>query len=213
MVKESNEALCSQWEKVSMKRTGIVLTVTMVLSVALLASVSLSQGRGAGRGRGAGMGMGRGAGAGCCNGQGQAAGAGGWWTRVAPKTTEQKAFVDKVTRLHASIRALNVEIATLRAKKAPQADIDKMQAKATTLRTKLAKVTNDNAPMLKEMGVPAGCGVCDGTGPKANCPYAGQGRGRNGNCPYAGTGQGLGRGNGMGLRDGTGPNPNCPLKK
>jgi hypothetical protein len=186
--------------------------------MALVANAALAQGRGMGQGRGAGGGMGmrRGAGAGWCNGQGPGAGlrngqglgagAGGWWTRVTPKTAEQKAFVDRVTKLHADIRTTNLEIATLRSKNAPQDQVAQKQSEVAGLRAELSKVTQSNTALLKELGVPVGYGVCDGTGPKANCPMAGSGQGRGPGC-------GMGRGNGMGLRNGTGPNPNCPLKK
>jgi hypothetical protein len=191
-----------------MKRNGIVLAASVAFSLVLIAGAGIAQGRGMGRGRGAGMGAGRGAGMRCA--QGQAGVGGGWWTRVTPTTAEQKSFVKQVTKLHADIRVANVSIANLRAQKAAADKIAAKQSEVTALRTKLGKLTTDNAGLLKEMGVPANCGICDGTGPKADCPYACPGRGRGGNCPYGGTG--AGRGNGQGLRDGSGPNPNCPLK-
>jgi hypothetical protein len=190
-------------EEVEMKRTTWLVAANAILAVSLVASGSLAQGRGMGRGRGMGMGMGMGPGmgrgAGVCQGLGPGAGAGGWWNWVTPKTDAQKAFVNEVTRLHADIRAKNLEIYTLRAQNASQSEISKKQAEVTALQARLAQVTQANQTLLRELGVPAGYGVCDGTGPKGN----GLGYGR---------GAGWGRGNGMGLRNGTGPNPYCPLK-
>jgi TolA-binding protein len=117
-------------------------------------------------------------------------GAGGWWTQVTPQTPEQQALVDRVTDLHDRIRAANLEIANLRSRNAPAAQIAQKQQAVTDLRAELAKVTSANSAPIRQMGVPAGRGVCDGTGPKGYGP----GRGRCGaNCPLC-------------------TNPNCPFK-
>jgi len=188
-----------------MTRAAIAGTVAGVLAMALLAGALPGQGRGMGWGRGQGMGMGRGAGAGWCMGLGPGAGAGGWWTRVTPQTPEQRAFVDQVARLHNEIRAANLAALALQAQDASQDRLAPKLQEVAALRARLAKISRSNSALLQQMGVPAGYGICDGTGPRPGCPMAGFGRGR-------GMGGGMGRGYGMGLRNGTGPNPNCPLK-
>lgn len=205
-----------------MKRKVLLLTLLVVLPLTLLASVLLAQGRGQGRGNGygRGRGMGYGMGNGMCRmnsgNSADMAGVGGWWTRVTPKTTEQRTFVTKVTGLHEQIRTTNVELASLQAGNASAAKIADKQKALFTLRTELQKVTTANSALFKQMGVPAGMGVCDGTGPKGACNGYCQTPGMDcANCPYAGTygqGNGFGRGNGMRLRNGSGPNLNCPLK-
>jgi len=125
---------------------------------------------------------------------------------VNPTTPEQQAFVKQVTDLHNQIRALNLEIAGLRASNAPSEQIAAREQQVAALRAELARVTAANEKLLRDMGIPAPYGVCNGQGPagKVGANVAGAGRG---------TGAGAARGNGMGLRNGTGPNPYCPLKK
>lgn len=189
--------------------------LTMAVGMALLASIALpvsAQRCGAGMGMGRRAGMGAGMGARCYAGAG---GGYGWWTRVEPKTAQQRAFVARVTELHNQIQAQSAQIASLRAQKNTQKQIAACQKKITSLRAELQKVTRANASLLKEMGVPAGAGMCNGTGPgcqAGTCPCCGavcQG----GICPGCGTAcPYVGAGAGRGLRDGSGPNPNCPLK-
>lgn len=126
-------------------------------------------------------------------GQGRGAG-GGWWNRVNPKTPEQKALVNQVSELHSRIRTANWDLRTLTAQNAPAAQVQAKQQEVASLRNQLQQLTAANQALLQAMGVPAGYGVCDGSGPRG-----GQGYGRRG-------------GMGLGPRDGSGPNPNCPLK-
>jgi len=107
--------------------------------------------------------------------------------------------VQQVSDIHARIRASNVEIGQLTGKKAPAADIEKRRLEIAALRAELARVTAGNERLLREMGIPAPYGVCNGQG------NGGRGGGAGGWCG--------GRGTGPRLRDGSGPNPNCPLKK
>lgn len=158
-----------------------------------------------GRGRGFGGGMGRqGACAGMGAGYGRQAGRGpgGWWTRVTPTTPEQQAFISQVTDIHNQIRALNIEIAGLRANKGAPAEIAAKEQRIVELRAELSRITTANEKLIRDMGVPAPYGVCNGQGPAGRFGGQGAGMGRMG-----------ARGNGMGLRNGTGPNPYCPLKK
>jgi TolA-binding protein len=117
---------------------------------------------------------------------------------VTPTTPEQQAFVNQVTDLHAQIRQLNLEIAGLQASNAPADQIAAREQQVASLRAELARVTAANEKLLREMGIPAPYGVCNGQGLGAT---------------WRGSGTGAFRGNGMGLRNGTGPNPDCPLKK
>ncbi|MCC6727869.1 MAG: hypothetical protein IT208_00855 [Chthonomonadales bacterium] len=191
-------------------RKGLVVALALGLTLTV-GSVAGAQGRGRGMGygmgRGMGYGMGRGMGAG--PGAGVRMGGGGWWARVTPTTPEQKALVDQVAALHTDIRAANLEVAKLRATSGPAARIAERERVLVGLREQLRDVTTRNATLMRQMGVPAGYGICDGTGPKADCPLGGPGM-RRGN--GWGLRNGWGRANGWGLRNGTGPNPNCPLK-
>ncbi len=191
-----------------MRRRSVVVMVGALVALVLVSGMTLGQGRGMGRGNRSG-GMGMGCGGGQCMGSASSAmmrggtgrGAGGWWTRLTPGTSAQKAFVDQVARLHGDIRATNFEIASLRSQEAAPGQIARKQQEVSALQSELGSLSVHNAALLREMRVPAGCGVCDGTGPKASCPMAGN-RG----------GAGAMRGNGMGPRNGTGPNPNCPRR-
>lgn len=175
-----------------MKHRMALVGLAGLLSLALVAPASAQGwGRGAGmgrRGQGARMGMGY-------AGRGQ----GGWWARVNPTTPEQQALVAQVTDLHNQIRKLNYEIWQLRASDPANPEIAKREQAVASLRAELAKVTSANETVIRQLGVPAPYGVCNGQG-------LGRGAG-------AGRGWGGARGNGLGLRDGSGPNPNCPLKR
>ncbi|MBM3493901.1 MAG: hypothetical protein FJX72_06210 [Armatimonadetes bacterium] len=175
----------------------------MVVALVALAMPALAQGRGRGAGAGAGAGMGR-RGAGTCMGAGYGrqagVGRGGWWNRVTPANAEQEAFLKQVTGLHNEIRSLNIEIAGIRTSNGPADEIAKRENRIAELRAELSRATTANEKLIRDMGVPAPYGVCNGQGRGAR--MGGQGMGR----------MGL-RGNGLGLRDGSGPNPNCRLKK
>ncbi len=175
-------------------RKGLMAAAAAASLAVVIALPAVGQGRGrcglalGGPRYGAGM------------GQGMGRGAGGWWARVNPTTPEQTAFVRSVTDLHASIRKLNWEIADLKAKGGAPAEIAKREQAIAAHRAELSKLTTANEKLIREMGIPAPYGVCDGTGS------------RMGGCGF-GYGRGGMRGNGLRLRDGSGPNPNCPLKK
>jgi TolA-binding protein len=175
--------------------------MTALITVSLTAPV-LAQGRGRGPAAGAGR---RGAGVcmGAGFGRGAGNGAGGWWNRVTPTTPEQQAFVNQVADLHKQIRDLNIEVAGMRTSNAPAAEIAKREQRIAELRAELSRLTAANEKLIRDMGIPAPYGVCNG-----------QGRGgRLGGNPGPGAGWSGFRGNGLGLRNGTGPNPNCPLKQ
>jgi len=181
------------------------------------------QGAGAGQGQRMGQGPRQGMGMGMGQGMGQGMGfrgAGGWWNRVTPQTPQQKAFVDQVSALHNRIQAVNQELRALTAQNAPAAQIQAKQQEVATLRSQVQQLTTANQALLQQMGVPAGSGVCDGSGPKGG--QNGQGMGPRGGGMGRGMGQGPrdgsgrmagpGRGMRLGPQDGTGPNPDCQLK-
>ncbi len=182
-------------------KTMITLTVAASI-LALAVPRALAQGRGMGR---------RGQGA-CRAGGGPGAGIqnGGWWNRVTPQTPEQKAVVDHVSDLHNRIRAANIDVVRLKTAGAAAAKVAEAEKKVAALRADLQAYSQANASVISSLGLPAGVGICDGTGRGRRAMGAGgigggRGFGR-------GMGAGNGRGMGMGLRNGTGPNPYCPLK-
>jgi len=177
----------------------VVSTVSAILLSVAIAAPVLAQGRGRGFGGAfCPYGLASGQSAQGANANRQGRGPGGWWTRVTPSTPEQEAFLKQVTDIHNKIRALQWEVAGLRASNAPAAEIEKREKQIADLRAELVRVTTANEKLIREMGIPAPYGVCNG-----------QGRGaRMGGTP------GFGRygGRGFGPRNGTGPNPYCPLK-
>ncbi len=184
------------------KMTAGALAATLVAATMV---PTLAQGRGRGFGGGAGW-RGNGVCMGAGLGRGAGRGPGGWWTRVNPATPEQQAFVQQVTDLHNRIRALNLEIAGMRAANAPADQIAKKEQDVTALRSELARVTTANEKLLREMGIPAPYGVCNGQGPIGR--YGGGAARVGGGQRWNGM-----VGAGLGPRNGTGPNPYCPLKK
>lgn len=116
---------------------------------------------GPGQGRGAGYGR---TGQPCPYGYTQPnPNAGGWWTRVEPATTEQKAFTDRVTQLHNQIREKQFEAAQLRANNGDAQRIATLDAEAQALRTELHEQMNNNREIRQQMG-PAGRGYGKGAG-------------------------------------------------
>lgn len=201
-----------------MKRS-VTMVVTSLFVAASLTGGAFSQGKGqANKGKGQNQSQAqkqKPAQPGVCPfggpGQGAGMGQGGWWTRVTPKTNEEKVFVAQVTEMHNQIRAAQQQLMTMRRNGAPAADIAAKEQQIATMRQQLQAYLEANKALMEKLGVPAGCGACDGSGPNGKGPGMGQGRGKGGN--GQGMGQGRGRGgNGQGLRDGTGPNPNCPVK-
>ncbi|MGC8667343.1 MAG: hypothetical protein ACP5VE_04395 [Chthonomonadales bacterium] len=142
-----------------------------------------------GRGRMGGFGPGAGRGACLRAGNGMAFAGGGWWTRVTPRTAEEKALVARVTELHNALRSARADLWAMQARKAPAKEIAAQQQKILNLQAELQSVTQKNEALIRGMGIPAPYGVCDGTGPKG--PRGGRG---------------------MGPRNGTGPNPYCPFR-
>lgn len=178
-----------------MKRT----LVTTVAILGLAGTLALTAVSAQGNGQGRGAGQGRGNRAGTCIGLNNGTGTpGGWWARVTPNTPQQAEFVAQLRDIHNRIRTLNIEIATLRNQNGSAAAIAQKQQQVNGLRQELQRLTTANQALLREMGVPNGAGVCDGTGPK------GQGQGY-------GKGQGKGAGMGKGAGKGQGRNSNCPF--
>ena len=158
--------------------------LTVIAIAALLVSAALiayAQG-GPGRGRCAGTGQGYGTGQ-CVWAQGsnpQAC----WWTQVKAKTPQQQAFINDVASLHDQIKAKMLQLATLLAQNATQADITSAQGQLDQLRTQLRTTMTKNADICTALGVP-NCATCTGC-PCGYCGYGG--------CPGAGCGLGLGMG-------------------
>ncbi len=176
-----------------MRGRWMVMPIAVALAVALVLP-AVGQGRGRG---GWAQGGGRWGGG---YGQGFGRGAGGWWARVNPATPEQAALIRQMSELHAKIRTLNWEIADQRSRNGAPSEIAAREQMIAEHRKELAKLTSENEKLIREMGVPAPYGVCNGNGRR-------MGGGRFGTGPIGG------RGNGLRLRDGSGPNPNCLLKK
>lgn len=186
------------------------LTATGIIAAGLVVSALAQGGPGKRPNAGAGYGMRMGA------------EQGGWWNKVTPRTPEETAFVKQVTAIHEAIRTANRDMMALKANNGTAAQIAVKEAQLRVLRADLAKVTSENKPLLKSLGLPDGMGVCDGTGLKGSgmgtCGFIGQGRGM-GQGKGLGQGMGMGRrgggqGQGMGRRGGgPGTNPNCPFVK
>jgi hypothetical protein len=133
---------------------------------------------------------------------------------VIPKTPQQQTFVAQVKALHEQMRQANVELRTLQTQNAPANQIAAKQQQITELRTRIQQTTQAGQPLLQQMGLPAGAGVCDGAGPKGPGYGRGAGQGMGGYDMAQGAGRGgygMGRGAGRGMRDGSGPHPNSPL--
>ncbi len=204
-------------------RKSIFGVMAMSVMVVAVAGAAVGQNPRAGAGTGAGRANGYGPGsratvaqapnASQAPGYGQGfRGAGGWWNRVTPQTPEQTAFVAQVSELHNRIRAANGELRALAARNAPAVQVQAKQQEVASLQSQLRQLTTANQALLQQMGVPAGYGVCDGTGPRGGQGYGRRGGMGRGMAQGPRDGSGPGRGMRLGPRDGSGPNANCPLK-
>jgi len=97
--------------------------------------------------------------------------AGGWWTGAQPVTPKQKAFVEKVTRLHKQIREKRFDLANLRATKGDKDRIAALEKDLQRLRAELHETMYKNRQLRQQMGL---------TGPRGRMGTRGQGA-----CIYA----------------------------
>ena len=79
--------------------------------------------------------------------------AGGRWTKVQPTTPEQKAFVEKVTRLHKQIREKRLDLANLRATKGDKNRIAALEKDLQRLRAQLHETMYKNRQLRQQMGM------------------------------------------------------------
>lgn len=188
----------------------------MMISVFIMVlAVSAFAQQGPGRGQGAKAGR---TGQPCPYGYQQGtAPQGGWWNTVQPKTSEQKAFVAEVKKLHEQIRVKQLDLNKMKANKAPASQVATAQKDLDSLRTRLHNTMYNHRTLMQQMGVSnancpnmQNCANCkynaDG---KCTCPNVGQCCPQAKNCPM-GQRQGKGKGMGMGNGQGQGRGMGCP---